>query len=622
MPTIPEALSLALQHHLAGDLPRAEEIYRQILEANPREGNALHLLGMLAHQKGDNSAAVDLIEQAVAILPQVAEFHLNLGGVYLFRTRYSDAVASYRKAIALRPTFAQAHHQLGMALVAQGQIGPARASYQEALRLRPDLAEAHYNLGRILRDQGEFDEAQACFENAVRLQPNSAEILYALAGVYKDQGRLDEAFVYYRKAITAKPDELAYQSTLLFVLHYDPDCEPEAIFAEHLRWASQFGAPPPHRPLHSINRDPGRRIRIGYLSDVFQGVYVGPHIEAVIRAHDRGHFEVFCYANMSHADALTERVMALADRWHFVMGLSDAQVADLIREEQIDLLVDLSAHTDGNRLGVFARKPAPIQVTQFAGMSTTGLATVDYRVTDAYCDPPGRTEKYHTEQLVRLPHARWFYVPPAGVEGSDLPARATGHVTFGSFSFRGKVNDKLIGWWAEILKQLPEARMILITGRGKSGDQRVRSAFESHGISPQRVAFPGVQGRHAYFRLYHAVDICLDTYPGTGSYTTTDALWMGVPVISLAGPTCINRQGATILAQVGLEELATETPAAYVQVAIKLAEDLSRLQVLRAQLRERLTRSPLMDAAGFTQHLEAAYRAMWSRYCRNETVGI
>jgi predicted O-linked N-acetylglucosamine transferase (SPINDLY family) len=585
MPTISEALSLALQHHLAGDLARAEQIYRQILEANPREGNALHLLGMLTHQKGDTSAAVDLIEQAVAVLPQVPEFHLNLGGVYLALARHGDAVASYRKAIALRPTF----------------------------------AEAHYNLGRTLRDQGEFDEAQACFERAVRFQPNSAEILYALAGVYKDQGRLDDAFVYYRKAIAAKPDELAYQSTLLFVVHYHPDYDPDAIFAEHLRWASQFGAPPPHRPLHTINCDPGRRIRIGYLTDVFQGVYVGPHLEGIIQAHDRRQFEVFCYANMSHTDALTERVMALADRWHFVKELSDGQVADLIRAEQIDLLVDLSAHTDGNRLGVFAKKPAPIQVTQFAGMSTTGLATVDYRVTDAHCDPPERTEKYHTEKLVRLPHTRWFYVPPAGVEGSGLPALTAGHVTFGSFSFRGKVNDRLIGWWAEILKHLPEARMILITGRGKSGDQRVRSGFESQGINPERVTFPGVQGRQAYFRLYHAVDICLDTYPGTGSYTTTDALWMGVPVISLAGPMCINRQGATILAQVGLEDLIAETPAAYVQAAVKLAGDLARLQELRAQLRDRLARSPLMDAASFTHQLETAYRAMWAQYCRNDT---
>jgi len=684
MATIAEALAVALQYHQAGNLAQAEQLYRQILQANPAEGNALHLLGMLAHQVGQPDKALALIGQAVAVLPQVAEFHSNLAGVYLALGRWDEAigcygqalrlrpdlpelhynlgdalaqqhkwveaVACYRQGLALRPTDAEAYRKLGFALVEQGRLVEAVASYREALRLgpdnadtfnnlgvalaeqgrfaeaeavyrqalrlRPDFLGAHYNLGLALAEQWSYDEALVSFEQALRLKPDCVEALSGLATAYKNQGRLDEAIATYRKAIAAKPEDPIILSNLLLALHYDSSYDPATTFAEHLRWAGQFGlCPTLDKPPRPVKRDPGRRLRVGYVSPSFYENGLGRYGEAVIDAHDHGQIEVFCYANVLYPDALTQRIKASADHWRSLVGLSDDRAADLIRQDQIDLLIDLSGHTSGNRLGVFARKPAPIQVTHFGYCDTTGLAAIDYRLTDSFCDPPGQTERYHTEKLVRLPEVQWCYRPTPGPEVSSLPARQAGQVTFGSFNSLCKVTEPMIGLWSDILRGLPGSRMVVVSGGGTAGDERVLAAFDARGVGKERVTLVGRQPVDAYFRLHHGVDICLDTYPFTGCFTTADALWMGVPVISLAGPTFVTRQGVAILAQVALGDLATETPAGYVEVALRLGRDLPRLEELRSQLRDRLERSPLADVRRFTQHLEAAYRAMWELFC-------
>jgi len=685
--TTTEALARALQFHQAGNLAQAEQMYRQILQANPAEGNALHLLGMLAHQMGQPQAALALIGQAVAVLPQVAEFHSNLGGVYLVLGLLDEAIASYeqalrlrpdlpelhfnlgaalaqqrkwkeadacyRQALALRPSYAEAHHKLGYALAEEGRFADAEGSYREALRLRPDSADAfnhlgtalaaqgrlaeavpsfrealrlepdfvvaHYNLGLALAAQGSHDEAIASYEQAVRIKPDYAEALNNLANAYRDQGRLDEAIACFRKAVAANPDLQAIHSNLLYTVQFDADYDPATTFAEHLRWAEQFGASAAtHRPLQPINRDPGRRLRIGYVSADFHEHVMGRYSEAIVGAHDRGRFEVFCYANVDHPDALTQRLKALADHWRSIAGMSDARAGDLILQERIDVLVDLAGHTAGNRLGVFAGKPAPIQVTHFGYFATTGLAAMDYRLTDTYCDPPGRTEHYHTEKLVRMPGVQWYYVPPSGPEVGPLPVRQAGHVTFGCFNNLSKVTAAMIGLWSQILRSLPGSRMVVMAGAGSAADERVLAAFGGHGVGNERVRLMGRQSRDAYFRLYQGVDICLDTFPFTGCNTTADALWMGVPVVSLAGPSCVTRQGvATLVVHGGLGDLVTETPAAYVEAATRLAQDLPRLEELRSQLRGRMKCS-LGDVRRFTRDLEAAYRGMWERFCREE----
>jgi len=650
MATNAEALTLALQYQQAGNLAQAEQIYRQVLQVNADSPEAHNNLGNVLTHLGRPQEAIASFREALRLRPDLPEVHYNLGNALNQMGSVQEAIASFREALRLRPGYAGAHSNLGLALAGQGQIEEAIACYREALRLRPDLSEAHYNLGLALAEQGKHEEAEACYkqalrykpdyaaalnglaaahkdqgqfdeaialqEQALRIQPGYAVALNGLATAYKNQGRLDEAIACFRKAMAAQPELPFIHSNLLQTLLYHGGYEPEAVFAEHLRWAAKFGASPAvHRPLQPIPRDPGRRLRIGYSSPDFCEHVLGRYSEAVIAAHDRAQFEVFCYANVSHPDARTQRIKASADHWRSVVWLSDAQAADLIRQDQIDLLIDLAGHTGGNRLGVFAQKPAPIQVTHLGYAATTGLAAVDYRLSDAHYDPPGRTEQYFTEKLVRLPEVQWCYLPPLEPAVGPVPARRTGQVTFGSFNSLCKVTKQVIDLWAQILKGLPGSRIVVLAGAGSAGDERVLAAFARHGVDQARVTLVGRQSQEAFYGLHQGVDICLDTFPFSGGFTTADALWMGVPVVSLAGAASASRQGVAVLNLVGLGDLATETPAAYALAAIRLAQDLPRLDELRSELRERLRRT-LGDVQGFTRHLEAAYRGMWEHFCQ------
>jgi predicted O-linked N-acetylglucosamine transferase (SPINDLY family) len=653
MVTISEKLRQAVQCHQAGDLVRAEQLYGQVLQANPDEPNALHLLGMLAQQCGQLQRAVDLIHQATVRAPQVAEFHSNLACALLSLGRWEEAAASSRQAVGLRPDLPQAHanlgealagqqqwqeaaacygralaldpqltevppklalalHALGLRLTEQGRLAEAVTALRDAARLRPDFAEAHYNLGVLFATLGRRDESLDAYEHAVRNVPEHVPALNNLANLYKDQGRIEEALALYRRAIALRPDLLSMQSNLLLTLHYDEGYDPEAVFAEHCRWGEQF-APSPSPETNDC--DPRRRLRIGYVSAGFKDHILGRYNEAVLRAHDRGQVEVFCYANVLHPDVQTQRIRAAADHWRSIAELSDEQAAALIRQDRIDLLIDIGGHSASNRLGVFALKPAPLQVTHIGYQDTTGLPAMDYRLTDVFCDPPGWTEDLHTEKLVRLAGLQWCYVPPPDVEVSPLPAHQTGHVTFGSFSNLAKVTERMIAVWSQILTRLSGSKIILVAGAGQAGDQRVWTAFERHGVDRRCVELVGRQPLDTFLRLHHRVDLCLDTYPYTGYQSTADALWMGVPVVTLAGKTAITRQGVGLLQRVGLRELAADTSEAYVQAAVRLARDLPRLELVREQLRDRVTRS-LTDVTAFTRNLEAAYRGIWEQFCQ------
>jgi len=645
MATIGEAMALAMQYHQAGNFAEAERIYRQILEAEPREANALHLLGVLASQAGQHKAALELIRQALAINPDVAEFHSNLALVNIALGRSDEAVscyeearrlqpesrqalknlgnllkqmgrlpraeAIYREALRLEPNDADALTNLGAALAEQGKVEESLTCYRNALNLRPILFEAHHNLGLALVAAGKYDEAIASYEQALLIKPGDAVVLNSMAGAYRDQGRMDEAIGCLRNALAVAPALQFIHGNLLLALQYYADYDPETTFVEHVRWASHLGVSPA-LPLPPVDRAAGRRLRIGYVSPDFRQHVLGRYSETVIAAHDRGQFEVYCYSNVTHPDLVTERLQASADRWRSLVGLTDASAAEIIRADRIDLLIDLAGHTSGNRLGVFALKPARIQVTHLGYPSSTGLAAIDYRLTDAYGDPPGQTERYHTEKLMRLPELQWCYLPPPEPEVGPLPARQRGTITFGSFNNLCKVTEQRLALWAQIVTDMPGSRMVVLTGAGSAGDERVLKAFARQGIGKERITLLGMQSPDSFLRQHHDVDICLDTYPFTGGFTTADALWMGVPVVTLAGPSCVTRQGIGVLVQVGLKDLVTETPAAYVAAAISLARDLPRLEALRGQLRERL-RLSLGDIQRFTRHLEAAYRTMWEK---------
>jgi predicted O-linked N-acetylglucosamine transferase (SPINDLY family) len=348
---------------------------------------------------------------------------------------------------------------------------------------------------------------------------------------------------YYLRCFGLDPRQPETYSKLLFALHLAPDLTPDEIFHAHLEWARNTLWPATPLPGYPNDPDPERRLRVGYVSADFRAHVMGWYIGQVLECHDRQRFEVFCYANVARPDDNTRRLQALAEHWRDIRGFSDDEATEQIRRDRIDLLIDLSGHTDGHRLTLFARKPAPVQASHFGYMETSGLDAIDYRITDAVCDPPGMTERYHTERLVRLPEIAWCYRPDVAPEVNDLPVASAGHVTFGMFNACPKITSPAVAAWSEVLRRLPGARLLLLAAVNPQADRSLLDAFAGHGVAPDRVTLESRRPRPDYFRLYHRVDLALDSFPFTGCNTTCDALWMGVPVVTLAGKTCIARQG-------------------------------------------------------------------------------
>jgi predicted O-linked N-acetylglucosamine transferase (SPINDLY family) len=636
-----------------GRQEEAEAGYRQALRVRPDFALAHNNLGLLLAEEGRYQEALASIGEALRLQPDFVDAHEGRGNAHMALGQWREAEASYRSALRLRPDQATLHNGLGVALARQRRFADADAAFRAALGLRPDSAdfvnnlgstlaeqdrfteaeacyqealrrapenhETHYNRGRNFAAQSKRDEARACYENAIRIKADYGDAIHNLGVISSEQGYLDRAADCYRKALALRPDDQVIRSSLLLLSHYFADYDPEATFAEHLAWGQQVEEKVSAQRLSpSRVRDPQRRLRIGYVSGDFHTHVMGRYSEAVIAAHDRGQVEVFCYANLHKEDEYSRRIRAAADHWRSVPELPDLHLAELILADEIDILVDLAGHTGSNRLRVFALKPAPVQVTHCGYPDTTGLAAIDYRLTDPHCDPPGQTERWYREKVVHLPETHWCYAPPPHTpEVGPLPAREPGLVTFASFNNPAKITESMIGVWAKILSELPQSRLVVQTGVGRAGDERVLSVFAAHGIAGERVRFLGREGGEAYFRLYHDVDICLDTYPYAGCNITADALWMGVPVVTRAGPTCVTRLGLSAIVLAGLADLVTHTPEAYVQAAVRLAQDLPRLRELRGQLRERV-RSTLGNVPRFTRQLEAVYRQMWKAYCDAE----
>jgi len=586
--TIDEAVQIAYQQHQAGRLAEAERIYRQVLAQQPGHGGALCLLGALASQTGHWDAALDLIRRAVQINPDRAEAHYQMGIALQGMGRLDDAIAAYRLAIELKPDFAQAHNNLGIACKNLGQVDEAVASLRQATLLKPDLAETHNNLGLVLHELG----------------------------------RMDEAVAAYRQAIRFKPGYAAAHGAILLAMHYQPTFDPRALLIESRQWNRQH-AEPLQRFIqpHSNDRNPDRRLRIGYVSPDFCEHAVSRFTLPLLAAHDHGAFEIFGYAQVPVPDGVTAKLKACCDSWRSIVGVGDEGAANMIRQDRIDILIDLAGHTSDNRLLVFAHKPAPVQATWLGYPGTTGLSAMDYRFTDANADPPGVTDEFCSERLIRLPRTNWCFEPPDDAPsvnpGAPGPAIAQQRVTFGCFNNFAKMNEPALKLWARILQAAPGSKLLLkakVLGCA-SVQQRVRKVMSEAGIEPERVELLGWVPSSDHLAQYHRVDVALDTYPYNGTTTTCEAFWMGVPVVSLAGESHVSRVGASLLCNVGLPELIAQTQEQYVRIAADLANDLPRLAELRRTLRPRMQASPLMDGPRFARDVENACRQMWRDWC-------
>lgn len=644
MPPPAKLLTQALAHQRAGRLTEAALLYEQILQAEPAHPDALHCLGQLHLQQGAVARAESFFARAVAVRPSTATYQLNhglalrrlgrapealaafqraqsldrslaephhqAGNVLKSLGRYPEAIASLRQAVRLAPKHDAAWLNLGVACLEGGARDDAIAAFQRALVLEPKRPEAHNILGHALLSAGRTTEAEAAFNEALRLRPRFAPAHDNLGRLCRAAGRLPDAVAHYRAALAEQPNPNTH-SNLLFALNFLPDIPPEEIFAEHRRWHTLYAAPlTASVPVAAHRTVEGRRVRIGYLSPDFCHHAVAYFIEPVLAAHDRTRFEIFCYANVPSPDRFTTRLRDLAEHWRDIARLDDEAAAALIRADELDLLIDLAGHSAGHRLLVLARRPAPIQATWIGYPNTTGLDAIDYRITDHVSDPPGQTEAFHSEKLVRLPGPFSCYQPdPDAPPVNALPAATSGTVTFGCFNQFAKITPAAIELWARILAAVPASRLLL-KSRGL-GDPalaaRIRSLFAAVGVAPERLTLNGDElSVHAHLSLYHGVDIALDPFPYTGTTTTCEALWMGVPVVTLAGRTHVARVGASLLTHTGLGEWIGTTPDHYAEIAIAAAQDFPRLTELRETLRARLHASPLCNRAAFTRDLEAA----------------
>jgi predicted O-linked N-acetylglucosamine transferase (SPINDLY family) len=528
-----------------------------------------------------------------------------------------DAVEHFQKALRQTPNDAAAYFRLARALSQQHREAEAVLCYRQAVRLKPDFADAHKHLGDALRKQRgtAVDEPVASYREAIRVRPDYAEAHHMLGRTLKDLGLLDEALGALRSACQLRPDSARFHSSLLYAMHYHPDSDPLVLAREHELWNKRHALPlAPQIQPHPNDPAPDKRLRIGYISPYFRNHSVGRFLLPLFAAHDRHEVEIFCYSGVRVADELTAKFRAQSDGWHDIEGLNDERLANLIRQDRVDILVDLDAHTGTNRLLTFARKPAPVQVTYLAYCSTTGLSVMDYRLTDPFLDPLGQSS-YYAEESMWLPETYWCYQPPVDLPPvASLPALGSGRVCFGCLNNFWKVTMPALAAWRELLQKVPLSRLLLHARPG-THRERVRTFFAEAEIDPHRIEFIGVTPSAEYFGRYNLIDVGLDPFPYGGGTTTCDALWMGVPVISLAGKTAVGRGGSSILSNVGLPELVAQTPDEYVRIATNLATDLPRLAGLRAGLRDRLLNSPLLDGPRFARNVDAAFREMWQRWC-------
>lgn len=593
----------------AGDLARVEALCQETRERVPSFHGARFLLGLVLKRRGALHEAASEFVAAAKLAPSDFDSHAEAGKALAACGLLHEALAHLARACVLRPTSVEAHVARATVLRLARRPVEAVSHYREALRQNPELASVHNDLGVVLLELYELDEAAACFERALALAPNLAQAHENLANARKDLGRVTEAVDAYRRALELRPASRDAHQNLLFAMMFDPASDERAILSEAKRFQARFLRLDATELLPPVLPARGERLRIGYVSADFREHVQMLFMLPLLREHDRQQVEVFCYSNVQVPDAVTDLYIERAEHFRSIAALDDAAAARLIRADRIDVLVDLTMHMAHGRLGVFARRPAPLQVAWLAYPGTTGADCMDVRLSDPHLDPPGTDDRY-SERTRRLPETFWSFEPLiAGLSVSELPAARQGFVTFGSLNNFCKTNEGTFALWAQVLRSLPTSRLLLLAPRGHSRE-RTHSLFEEHGVASERVEFVDFQPREEYLRTYSRIDIVLDTVPCHGHTTSLDAWWMGVPVVTLVCDRTVGRAGLSQARNLGLEELCTDTPEAFRSRAVALASDLERLATLRGALRGRIERSPLMDVRRFARHLEQTLREL------------
>ena len=591
----------------------AAAAYQNAVRIDPDNPRAFVSLGLAVSDAGDWPTSVECFRRAVALDPGLADGY-NLLGDALYRTgRPAEAVDVFKEYVARCPDDARGHHNLGLALAGGGSYEDAVPELELAVKLRPDYPDACNSLGVALEALGRADEAQQHYRSAIALRENFPDAWSNLGTSLTEQGRVPEAVEALTRALSLRGDPRT-GGNLLLALCYSSAHDANDLYHAHADWAAKH-ADPLLRPTPRIaDPSPERRLKVGYVSADFRQHTAAGFIERLLTHHDRNRFHVTGYANVTRADETTDRLRRLADGWRPITHLSDAQVADQVAADEIDILVDLSGHTAGNRLLAFARKPAPVQVTLFGYPSTTGLKAIDYKVSDPVADPPSESGEQYAETILRLPEVAWVYRPPdTAPEPNPLPGLSGRSFTFGCLNNPAKLSDACVATWSRILKAVPKSRLVLLGGRSSEAARGITDRFTQHGVASDRLEVVYRLPAAEYFEAYQPIDLALDPFPYNGGVTTCDALWMGVPVLTVTGSDYRSRQGASILTNLGLAEFVADSPEKMVELAASWADQRAGLADLRGSLREMLKESPLTDAPRYVRHLEAAFREVWKQ---------
>jgi len=604
----------AAKVHEEGWPQQALDMYRELLTVAPEEPLLHYRLGIVCMELNDNPCARYHFEELVRLQPEFLEGRMLLGMVCAELGFHKESIAYLREVLAVVPNVAEIHHRIGLSCTDLHLYQEALEAFQEVLRLDPENTGVLCSLGVLFTTTGQIGQARQFLQQALKRQPDSINVLNNLARVHR-AGHAEESLQYFQMGLEVEPKSRILTSNYLYGFNCVPGLSPEFIAAQYCELAPRAYSADSKRCHQNCSDLPvSNRIRIGYVSADFYAHSVAFFLEPIMQHHDRTAFEVFCYSNRTAGDETTERFKKLNNYWRTIVGLSDESVAEMIAADHIDILVDLSGHTSGHRLGVIALKPAPVQVSWIGHPNTTGLLQMDYYLTDSWCDPPGLTDHLYSERLYRLPRIFSCYRPfDDSPDVGPVPSVESGVITFGCFNNLKKINAELISWWSRILKGVSGSVMLI---KGPNLDdpdikQELLGCFAEAGISANRIVLRGVtKTRREHMALYGQVDVALDTFPYHGTTTTCEALWMGVPVVTLAGNTHVSRVGVSLLDSVGLDNLIAENPDDYVGKAVQLAMDRPELIALRDSLRDVMARSSLMDAVGVTLEVEQAFRYM------------
>ena len=595
----------------------AENIALSNLKQNPNDPTTWGILGGIYLAKKNLIKALDACQKYVKILPNDPEGHNNLGYIFLLQNNYDEAKICYKKMINLNPNQPAGYYNLGTVFEKQKDAVNAIKYYKKAISINPKNIQVYISLTKILKDEGRILEANVEIRKALTIDPNNIDVLNSFGNILFLHGKVEESVNVIKKALMINPKSSLLHHNKNYYLNFSNSYSKEFVFNEHAQFDKEFGNVNKNLDfLNYKNKYDNNKINIGYVSGDFKQHSVSYFFLPLLENHNTKQFNIFCYSNNEFSDEITSKIKSYTKKWVDIFDKSDQEVFEIIKRDKIDILIDLSGHTQGNRLIVFAKKPAPIQISWLGYPNTTGLSSIDYRFTDKLTDPIEKTEKFYTEKLYRLPNSfLCFKGNEASQVVEEIPLISRKFVTFGSFNNFAKITNKTIKVWCTILNSIPNSRLILKTSKNNLMFNHYVKLFENEGVDKGRINFKNrVSSYQDHLELYNQIDIALDTFPYNGTTTTFEALWMGVPVITKIGDRHASSVGASILTNLGLQNFIAKDSDEYIDFAKKFTNNIDYLQQLRLSLREKLKKSILCDGVTFAKDIEYAYKFIYENH--------